>query len=98
VSGTLPATPSPTPGTPSPTSTPDGHSPTPTPTLDETACPSDCNRDGTVGVNELIVAVNIALDAELVSQCPSADVDGNGMITVSDLIAAVNSSLNGCPA
>jgi phosphohistidine phosphatase SixA len=61
-------------------------------------CPSDCNGDFEVTVNELVLAVTIALgDAEL-SVCPLADRDGNGAVEIADLIAAVSAALEGCPA
>jgi len=58
-------------------------------------CAGDCNDDGTVQINELILGVNIALDTTAITQCPSLD-DGQGAVTVDRLIAAVNNALNGC--
>jgi len=55
----------------------------------------DCNGNGTVAINELILGVNIALDITDISQCPSLD-DGQGQVTVDRLIVAVNNALNGC--
>src|SRR5580765_8503476 len=34
-------------------------------------CVGDCNGNGTVEINELILGVNIALDITDISQCPS---------------------------
>lgn len=59
-------------------------------------CAGDCNGDGTVAVNELIIAVNIALQLAPATNCSAADRDGDGSIVVSELIQAVNSALNGC--
>lgn len=61
------------------------------------ACTGDCNADGAVSVNELIVGVNIALGSATVSTCAVFDTDGSGDVTVNELIAAVNNALNGCP-
>ena len=62
------------------------------------ACPGDCGGDGTVAVNELIVAVNIALGNASVADCSAIDTSGDGQVTVNELIQAVNAALNGCPA
>jgi hypothetical protein len=61
-------------------------------------CLGDCDSNGTVAVNELITAVNIALGTQPVSTCVNADGDGNGRVIVSELIGAVNNALTGCPA
>jgi hypothetical protein len=103
-----PATPSasntPTPGaTMSATSTPQATMST-TATPDATATPSettdvcagDCNRNGVVTVDDLILGVNIALGNQPISRCTAADRDGNGQIAVSELITAVNRALGGC--
>jgi hypothetical protein len=60
-------------------------------------CPGDCNRDAAVAVNELVVAVNIALGNEDVATCPPVDRSGDGQVTVNELVAAVTAALNGCP-
>lgn len=58
-------------------------------------CVGDCNGDGAVQINELILGVNIALNVLDISECPSLD-DGQGTVTVNRLIAAVNSALCNC--
>ena len=58
-------------------------------------CVGDCNGDGAVEINELILGVNIALNVLDISQCPNLD-DGQGTVTVDRLIAAVNSALCDC--
>ncbi len=60
------------------------------------ACPGDCNGDGAVTVNELVLGVNIAFGSAAVTQCASLDASGDGTVTVSELIGAVNSALGGC--
>ncbi len=60
------------------------------------ACVGDCDDDGSVGINELITGVNIALGSVSADSCTSLDVDENGMVSVSELIAAVNNALGGC--
>ncbi len=59
-------------------------------------CAGDCNGDGTVGINEIIVAVNIALGSTPIANCSAVDTNGDGDVGVNELIQAVNSSLNGC--
>jgi len=59
-------------------------------------CPGDCNGDGTVTVDEIVLAVNIALGVQQVSQCTNADRDQSGMVEVDEIIQAVNAALCGC--
>ena len=59
-------------------------------------CAGDCNSDGQVAINELIVGVNIALGSSPVTACPSFDGNGDGTVAINELIAAVNVALNGC--
>src|SRR5512139_2519078 len=65
---------------------------------DTTTCPGDCNSDGAVTINELIVGVNIVLELEPVATCPAFDVSGDGVATVNEIILGVNASLNDCPS
>ena len=60
-------------------------------------CVGDCNGDGMVAINELIIGVNIALGAAPLSQCPSFDVNGDNMVGINELITAVNNALGMCP-
>ena len=60
-------------------------------------CVGDCNGDGQVTVNELIVMVNIALGNAPLSQCTAGDANTDGEITINEIIAAVNNTLSGCP-
>jgi OmcA/MtrC family decaheme c-type cytochrome len=62
------------------------------------SCVGDCNGDGSVGVDEITVMINIALDSQPVSACPAGDPDGSGEITVDRILAAVGNALNECPA
>jgi len=59
-------------------------------------CVGDCNDDGMVAINELIIGVNIALGATPLSECPSFDADGNSEVGINELITAVGNALNGC--
>jgi len=60
------------------------------------ACPGDCNGNGIVSVDDLIVGVLIALDDRDASQCLALDADGSNTVTIEELIAAVQRALEGC--
>lgn len=62
------------------------------------SCAGDCNQDGQVTVDELLVGVNVALGEAMLSTCEAMDADGDGVVTVSDLVAAVEHALAGCTA
>src|SRR4051794_40433970 len=59
-------------------------------------CVGDCDGNGSVSINELIVGVNIALGGRDVSVCEAFNCQGAG-VTVSCVIQGVRSDLNGCP-
>ncbi len=59
-------------------------------------CVADCNDDGSVGINELIRGVNIALGNDDIESCAVFDLDGNGRVAVSELIRGVRAALGGC--
>lgn len=60
-------------------------------------CPGDCNGDGVVRVEEMIVGVRIALGEDPIGACPAFDVSGEGEVGINELVLAVTSLLNGCP-
>jgi hypothetical protein len=62
------------------------------------ACAGDCDGDGTVRVNELVIAVGIALGQAPADDCAAVDANGDGEVTIAELIAATNGLLSGCPA
>jgi hypothetical protein len=90
---TATATPSAT-STNTPTASP---TETPTDTPSRPACGGDCNGDGLVSINELILGVNIALGEREIPACPAADIDKGGSVAINELIGAVNNALFGCP-
>jgi hypothetical protein len=59
-------------------------------------CPGDCNGDGSVAINELIVGVNIALGNVPVSTCAVFDRNDDEQVLINEVIDAVNRALNGC--
>jgi hypothetical protein len=62
------------------------------------ACIGDCNTDGSVTVDELVLSVNIALGNAAVIRCRSVDRNDDNAVTVDELVAAVVAALHGCPA
>src|SRR5678815_4315684 len=63
---------------------------------DAQICAGDCGADGRVTVNELVQAVNIALERAALDGCVSVDTDGNQRVTVNELVVAVNNLVHGC--
>ncbi len=59
-------------------------------------CSGDCDGDGLVTVDELIIVVRVALDQLSLDQCQLTDTNGDGVITIDELIGAVNNALIGC--
>jgi hypothetical protein len=57
----------------------------------------DCDRNGRVTVDELVIGVNIALDIAPLASCPSFDSNGDGQVTVDELIVGVGNALTGQP-
>lgn len=62
-----------------------------------TTCAGDCNGDGNVSVDELVIGVNIALGNAALENCPSFDSNADGSVTVDEVIAAMTHALIGCP-
>jgi hypothetical protein len=88
----LPPTATPSPTRLAATATPRPATPTPV-----AGCTGDCDGDGEVTVDNIIVMVNIALEAQPVSACTAGDANGDSQITVDEIVIAVNNALNGCP-
>jgi predicted dienelactone hydrolase len=59
-------------------------------------CTGDCDGNGVVAINELILGVNIVLGTQPVDACPAFS-NSQGMVDIAQLIKGVNSALNGCP-
>ena len=59
-------------------------------------CEGDCNGDGKVTIDELLIGVNIGLGQRPLSACPVFDANMDAMVTINELIAAVNNGLNAC--
>ncbi|MBX3023709.1 PD40 domain-containing protein [bacterium] len=68
------------------------------PRLAAAACAGDCDGDGNVAINELVLGVGIALGAGSLSGCGGFDGDGDGQVAINELVAGVNAALTGCGA
>jgi hypothetical protein len=55
----------------------------------------DCNGYGEMRIDELMLAVMIALGENSLNECVGLDLDDNGTVTINELIAAVDQALNG---
>jgi hypothetical protein len=85
--------------TPPPTATPsatDTPLPSPTPTATPITCTGDCNGNGAVSINELVLGVNISGGTLPVTACPAADRNRGGTVTIDELVAAVRNAAGGC--
>jgi hypothetical protein len=57
-------------------------------------CAGDCDGDGQVSINEVILGVGMGLGGS--AACPAMDGDSNGTISIDELVRAVNAALGGC--
>lgn len=76
-----------------PTSSPTPTRSEPMPTV--VPCAGDCNRDGRVTIEELILAVAMALGRRE-ADCDAVDRNQNGIVSVDEIVAAVTKVLSGC--
>jgi hypothetical protein len=59
-------------------------------------CPSDCNADQTVTIDELVICVAITLDRAPVELCAVSDRNDDNLISIDELMLGVRSGLEGC--
>jgi hypothetical protein len=59
-------------------------------------CAGDCDDNGQVTVDELTVAVRIALGLAPVGDCVAGDADGDGRVSVDEIVRAVAGALGSC--
>jgi len=62
------------------------------------ACIGDCDGDAVLAINEMVLAVSIALGNAEVSECLAAACQGDQLVHINCLIGAVRNGLHGCPA
>lgn len=60
------------------------------------SCVGDCDGGGQVTVDELTLAVRIALGLTPAAACAAADRDGDGTVAVDEIVGAVAAALGGC--
>ncbi|MBI3781905.1 MAG: hypothetical protein HY270_00735 [Deltaproteobacteria bacterium] len=63
----------------------------------EPQCVGDCNGDGVVTIDEIVLAVSLALD-ESMAGCAAVDANSDVQVTVDEILAAVDHALRGCHA
>lgn len=71
---------------------------TPTPTPEVTKSPTkagDCDGNGTVSIEEIIIGVAIVVGDLDLGTCPELDINGDGMITVDEIVVAIEVALRG---
>ena len=59
------------------------------------ACIGDCDGNGVVAINDLLVGVGIALGQQPANTC-AAFANYPGMVDIAQLVTGVNNALNGC--
>jgi hypothetical protein len=62
------------------------------------SCDGDCDRDGKVSLDELVLGVGISLGTGRLDTCRELDQNRSGEIEVHELVGAVGKALAGCPA
>jgi hypothetical protein len=89
--------------TPTPTETPtvtptarETPTPLPTPTPTVPPCVGDCDGDGQVAVNELVIGVAIAGATLPLDVCAAFDTDNDGQLTIDELVTGVGNGIRGC--
>jgi hypothetical protein len=93
---TITSTPADTPTAESAPTAPDTPTPSETPAVTPTGTGrrrGRLRRRRHVTVDELVRAVGVALDAQPLSSCASADRDSDGTVRIDELIAAINTAL-----
>jgi hypothetical protein len=70
--------------------------PTPSPSPAPGVCVGDCNEDGSVTVDEILIGVNLILRQASLSSCGLFDTDGNAEVTIDELLRSIQFLLNGC--
>jgi alpha-D-xyloside xylohydrolase len=60
------------------------------------SCPGDCQGDGVVTVDEIVVGVSIGLGSSAIEACTAADGNVDGSVTVDEILRAIQAALSGC--
>jgi hypothetical protein len=65
-------------------------------TVAEQSCAGDCNGDGSVTIDELVLQVRIALGEADITACSAADANNDRQVTIDEIVRSVNQALLGC--
>jgi hypothetical protein len=60
------------------------------------ACAGDCDGDGAVTIDEIVLGVAMVLGTQPMDACPPFDANGDGTVSIDDLLQAVAATLIGC--
>lgn len=60
------------------------------------SCTGDCDGNGAITVEEIVILANVALGNAPLETCPAGDTDGDQLVTVNEIVAAVIDALGGC--
>jgi hypothetical protein len=63
---------------------------------DVSSCTGDCNLDGWVTVDEVLLGIAVGLDRQSLEACPAIDADLSGAASIDELVAAVTGAIEGC--
>lgn len=66
--------------------------------VDPPPCAGDCNGNGRVSIDELLLGVRILLGGAAIDACRAVDADDSGTVRVEELVAAVANALRDCAA
>ena len=59
-------------------------------------CTGDCNTDGQVTVDELVLAIVIAQEQAAIGACPAIDSNDDGRAGITEVVSTLNNLLTGC--
>lgn len=60
------------------------------------ACMGDCDGNGVVMINDLVLGVRIALRQLPIDACRPLDANGDEQVTIEELVLAISGALSGC--
>jgi hypothetical protein len=61
-------------------------------------CTGDCDANGTVGIADVILAIDVALGVSSRDACPTVDANGDLRVSVDEIVTSVSAALYGCTA
>ncbi len=61
-------------------------------------CSGDCDANGTIGIADIILAIDIALGVSSRDACPTVDANADLQVSVDEIVTSVYGALYGCAA